>query len=192
MMSSHVTESVSSIYRAAGSPKNANLTDVVRGLYYTLALHRWQRGQLPSMQEEEHVGAGGVDVQLVTELLYYSTFAIHFAYITQPLDLQRLLAQQGYALIAAEMNSGESPELPAYFLSASRKREEVILAVRGTASANDFGTDVIGTPVPFPEGKSGMAHKGIVGAVNYLYGELRGCLEEFARFFIYLFIHLFF
>ena len=133
------------------------------------------------MQEEEHEGAEGVDVHLVTELLYYSTFAIHFAYVATPLDLQRLLAQQGFALVAAEMNSGETPELPAYFLSASRKREEVILAVRGTASVNDFGTDVVGTPVPFPEGKAGMAHKGIVGAVTYLFAELRECLEEFSR-----------
>mmetsp|Transcript_32707 Transcript_32707/g.44927 ORF Transcript_32707/g.44927 Transcript_32707/m.44927 type:complete len:942 (+) Transcript_32707:107-2932(+) len=180
MMSSQLTEAVSSIMGAAGSPKNVDLHDVVRGLYYTLALHRWQRGVSPASQEIQHRDAKRVPLRDVRQLLYYSTFAIHFAYLKEPLDLQRLLAQQGFGLIAMELKS-EIPEFPSYFLCASHQRKEVILAIRGTASVNDFGTDVSATPTNYPRTGSAMAHGGIARATYYLFDELRECLYEFHR-----------
>ena len=181
MMSTELTEAVSSIFRAAGSPENIDLKDVVRSLYYTLARHRWERGAKPVAQEEEHQDATRVPIDEISTILYYSTFALRFVYLTEPMDLQRLLALQGYALVAAEMKS-YSPEVPAYFLSASRERKEVVIAIRGTASVNDFGTDVSAIPIPFPpKQKKTLAHGGIARAAIYLFNELRVCLEEFAH-----------
>ena len=181
MMSTELTEAVSSIFRAAGSPDNIDLKDVVRGLYYTLARHRWERGTEPLAQEEQHKDAPRPRIDEISVLLYYSTFALQFVYLTEPMDLQRLLALQGFALIAAEMKS-ECPEVPAYFLSASRERKEVIVAIRGTASVNDFGTDVSAIPIPFPPNQNKtLAHGGIARASIYLVNELRVCLEEFAH-----------
>ena len=180
MMSTELTEAVSSIFRAAGSPDNIDLKDVVRGLYYTLARHRWERGTQPLAAEEQHKDAPRPQISEISTLLYYSTFALQFVYLTEPMDLQRLLALQGFALIAAEMKS-ECPEVPAYFLSASRDRKEVIVAVRGTASVNDFGTDVSAIPIPFPPNQNvTMAHGGIARAAIYLVNELRICLGVFA------------
>ena len=180
MSSSQLTEAVASIMSAAGSPTNVDLRTVITSFYYLLALRRWERGI--SLGAECAANRAKEDIATDAELreyLYYSTFAAYFAYMEDPLDLQRVLAQQGYALLFAELKS-KGIELPAYFLAASFRRQEAILAIRGTSCVHDFGTDINATPIPFPhEDSTTIAHGGMARAVRDIYAEVVESLRAF-------------
>ena len=100
------------------------------------------------------------------EAIRLAPLAVNVVYEENPVDMQRLALIQSWSTIL--ISSHSAPEQPAYALFATlknkdenmivkdknndtvRKKKEVILVVRGTASIQDIVTDIRAAPQKFP------------------------------------------
>lgn len=72
------------------------------------------------------------------------------------------------AIVASQLrdeDQSNDPLCPRFFVAVDKKRNEVVLSVRGTSSVNDLLSDLIGVTVPFA---AGVAHHGYVDAARRL------------------------
>ena len=63
-------------------------------------------------------------------------------------------------MLFAQTNNPDHSLLPAYYVSLSKPRKEVVVAIRGTDSWKDAVRDVVAIPNPI-EGTEFAAHRGI-------------------------------
>ncbi|KAK2079953.1 hypothetical protein QBZ16_002348 [Prototheca wickerhamii] len=109
------------------------------------------------------------------KLLDYRKFAIMpYDYLVED-GLAVALAKHDYTLLCSscvpDMDSGS----PAFFCALNDKTKEVLISVRGTASAEDVFMDVLATGAAFDDDDI-MCHSGMCKAVRYLSSRFRSFL----------------
>eukprot|EP00004_Rigifila_ramosa_P003140 TRINITY_DN1329_c0_g1_i2.p1 TRINITY_DN1329_c0_g1~~TRINITY_DN1329_c0_g1_i2.p1 ORF type:complete len:727 (+),score=170.72 TRINITY_DN1329_c0_g1_i2:28-2181(+) len=150
MLQSEFAECIQAVQAMMGDVDQMSMRDVAGSLYYLMTDRRAERGNRPTAEREMHAQSYKLEDRTLHDISRYAAFALVFAYISDELDIQRLVAQHGFVLVFAETVSGK--EMPAFFLCCNPRTKEAIVAVRGTASVHDVLTDIKATALPFASG----------------------------------------
>ncbi|CAK4608525.1 unnamed protein product [Aphanomyces euteiches] len=115
-------------------------------------------------------------IDFMNDLRYY----IRVCDATYSLSEQRfmknsLLAQRNVTMLRSHQGGVFAPK---YYLYVDHDKQAVVLVVRGTASIQDFVTDMCMIPEPF---QSGYGHRGIVHAAHWLDWKLRDQMLQLAE-----------
>ena len=172
------------------------LTQLGFGLCYLVAYHRHERGSNPQSEEEVHVdkGDGHVSSQQLADLQWYSAYALHFAYDSSVVEVQRQVQYQEFQLLFASPGLNEFCK-PVFQVVARHDLKLALLVIRGTKSLADVLTDANagvrefsefldfsqspGIPQPDHD-KPHCVHEGMMNSAKWLHEEVREPLTQLA------------
>mmetsp|Transcript_27083 Transcript_27083/g.62640 ORF Transcript_27083/g.62640 Transcript_27083/m.62640 type:complete len:585 (-) Transcript_27083:61-1815(-) len=69
---------------------------------------------------------------------------------------------------------------PGHFVAVDRKRQAIVLGIRGTSNMSDAITDAVGQPVPVSDGSKTLAHKAMLASARQLLDKVQNDLESTA------------
>jgi hypothetical protein len=110
----------------------------------------------PGTQRDVILVCEAVSDSTLNALIFFAPLALNYIYVNKEVDMQLMVAQQGWRLLYAYLHQGQPqcetkvPDRPASAVFVHEKYHIACLTIRGTATIHDAITDIRQTPVPFP------------------------------------------
>ena len=164
---------------AKSTTVDISMVDLIGGLYYRTAENKARLGRDPNSQERAFAASTtDLPADLMPSLMHFGPMALHFAY-ADAVEAQRLLAQQGWTLVAASTEEKDT-EQPVFLLAANANYRKAVIICRGSKSALDWLANVEFRSVPLfgshLNGRECLAHLGMSRRAQWLQRRLRGAL----------------
>ena len=143
------------------------------GLYYLLVYRRGERGNHPTMSQQEHTGEENGVVHeeapqsMVDTLAEYAPLA-KFIYQETAADVGRMNKQFGYTLVHYE--ALHPARHPPFALLVSEKKKQVVVVIRGTKHTSDVLIDICAVPEKLHLSKGTFeVHKGMLRSAIWVW-----------------------